>query len=323
MKKILWALLVLTFFLGALGALLRNPVFVSASESEFSKETKSILATELSVITQTLISSTPFRNHQNTSALTALATYIYGMFEQNCDRVEYQPYTVDGAEYNNVICHFNGDSEDLVVVGAHYDVAGEQDGADDNASGVASVLQLAQLIKQKNKRPRHNLQLVAYTLEEPPFFRSDWMGSHVHASWLKKNNAKVKYMISVEMVGYYSDKGGSQDYPSPLLHLFYPSTGNFLALVGGIKEFWLTRPIKATMAEKMELSLYSINSPAFVPGIDFSDHLNYWKYGYQAFMLTDTAFLRNKNYHQTSDTIDTLNFQKMAEVVIGLYYLVL
>jgi Zn-dependent M28 family amino/carboxypeptidase len=126
-----------------------------------------------------------------------------------------------------VLCHFDGESDQLVVIGAHYDVAGEQDGADDNASGVATIIELAKLIKEKGVTPKHNLQIVAYTLEEPPFFRTEHMGSYVHAEKLKLQNVDIRYMVSVEMVGYYSDAKGSQEYPIPLLGLFYPTTGHF------------------------------------------------------------------------------------------------
>jgi Zn-dependent M28 family amino/carboxypeptidase len=307
---------------GLVGLFLRNPVFTPRKRVVASPELNKTIANGLYTNVLAMTTTPKPRNHQNPETLERIAQFIEEWFEQTCDRYSVMPYIANSIEYKNVLCHFDGESDQLVVIGAHYDVAGEQDGADDNASGVATIIELAKLIKEKGVTPKHNLQIVAYTLEEPPFFRTEHMGSYVHAEKLKLQNVDIRYMVSVEMVGYYSDAKGSQEYPIPLLGLFYPTTGHFLALIGGIKEFSQVRPIKRALSMGMTLPIYSINSPSFVPGIDFSDHLNFWRFNYPAFMLTDTAFLRNKNYHKKTDTIETLNFEKMSEVVWGLYSLV-
>ena len=161
--------------------------------------------------------------------------------------------------------------------------------------------------------------MVFYTLEEPPHFRGPSMGSAVHAKYLFDNKIKVKGMICLEMIGFYSEAKNSQHYPIGLMKLFYPSAGNYVAVVGKMGQGNFLRKIKRKIIPVCGIDVRSINAPTFVTGIDFSDHLNYWKYGYDAIMITDTSFYRNENYHQTSDLPSTLNFDKMAEVVKGIY----
>jgi Zn-dependent M28 family amino/carboxypeptidase len=208
-----------------------------------------------------------------------------------------------------------GAGDDVVVVGAHYDAFGPAVGADDNASGVAGLLELAPRLKDAHGSAR--IELVAYTLEEPPYFRTRSMGSRVHAAALQKSGAKVRAMVCLEMIGFFSDEDGSQRYPLPGLGLLYPSRGDFIALVGCLGEAGLVRTIKRAMAQACDLPVRSINAPRFVPGIDFSDHLNYWDAGFDAVMVTDTAFYRNANYHKASDTLETLDYERMAKVVEG------
>jgi Zn-dependent M28 family amino/carboxypeptidase len=163
------------------------------------------------------------------------------------------------------------------------------------------------------------IDLVAYTLEEPPFFRSEAMGSAVHANALKMQNVKVRAMFSLEMIGYFSDAEGSQKFPNPILKLFYPSRGNFIAVVGDFSQLGLVRKVKRAMRGTALLPVYSINAPGWLPGIDFSDHLNYWRAGYPAVMITDTSFYRNENYHTAQDTAEKLDYARMAKVVLALH----
>jgi hypothetical protein len=145
------------------------------------------------------------------------------------------------------------------------------------------------------------------------------MGSAVHAASLKREGARVSVMFSLEMIGYFSDAEGSQGFPFSSLSLFYPSRGNFIAVVGDVGEGLLVRRIKKAMLAASSLPVYSINALAFIPGIDFSDHLNYWNEGYRAVMITDTAFYRNHAYHTFADTAGRLDYQRMALVVEGVY----
>ena len=121
------------------------------------------------------------------------------------------------------------------------------------------------------------------------------------------------------MIGYFSDAPGSQSFPASIFGVLYPSTGNFITVVGRLRDGLLVRRTKAAMREAAPLPVYSINAPAFIPGIDFSDQLNYWHAGYNAVMITDTAFFRNRNYHTAEDTVEKLDYKRMAMVVEGVY----
>jgi hypothetical protein len=126
-------------------------------------------------------------------------------------------------------------------------------------------------------------------------------------------------MIAVEMIGFYRDTPRSQAFPMAGLGLLYPETGNFIAVVGKFSDFGTMRRLKSLFRGASDLPVETINAPASVPGVDFSDHRNYWKFGMQAVMVTDTAFLRNPNYHGPGDTADTLDYDRMAKVVRALY----
>ncbi|HYE34206.1 M28 family peptidase [Methylocaldum sp.] len=249
--------------------------------------------------------------------LNRVASYIRLAFEQAQGKTADQPFQVGQTTYRNVVATFGPQSKERVVVGAHYDTAGPYPGADDNASGIAGLIELAGLVS-KNHLPSR-VDLVAYTLEEPPFFRTEHMGSAVHARALKAEGAIVRAMLSLEMIGYFTDEEDSQSFPAPGLSLLYPTTGNFIAVVGRIGEGRLVRRIKNAMSNASSLPVHSINAPRFLAGIDFSDHLNYWEAGYPAVMITDTAFYRNPNYHTATDTAETLDYRRMAQVAAGIY----
>jgi hypothetical protein len=268
---------------------------------------------------KTLTDIVPPRNHRNTSSLNRAADYIMGELRKlGCD-LTVQPFTVRGADYKNVICSFGNPEAERVVVGAHYDVAGETPGADDNASGVAGLLELARLVSEAKPELPYRLDFVAYSLEEPPFFRSRDMGSYFHAKSLADTNAKVKAMLCLESIGYFSDEPDSQTFPAFFLRWFYPDRGNFIVVVGKWGQGDLVRTVRTLMSEAAGIHVDSITAPVIVPGIDFSDHRSYWKFDYPAVMITDTAFYRNYHYHELSDTIETLDFDRMAEVVKGIY----
>jgi Zn-dependent M28 family amino/carboxypeptidase len=190
-------------------------------------------------------------------------------------------------------------------------------GADDNASGVAGLIELARLLGAQP--PPVRVELVAFSLEEPPYFGSTGMGSSVHAESLRKQNIRVKAMFSLEMIGYFSDAPNSQHFPAAVLSALYPSTGNFISVVGRVSDWSLVRRTKAAMRNASPLPVYSINAPTFIPGVDFSDQKNYWHAGYSAVMITDTAFYRNRNYHTALDTEEKLDYKRMAMVVEGVY----
>jgi len=266
-----------------------------------------------------LVESPVNRNESHINRLNECAEYIFKEFEKASNHVEYQKYLADEKEYKNVICSFGPREGERIIVGAHYDACGEQPGADDNASGVAGLLEIARLLKEKNNTLKYRVDLVAYTLEEPPYFRTEFMGSAVHAKMLHDNKIKVKQMICLEMIGYFSDEPKSQNYPIGLMKLFYPTTANYISVVGKMGQGKLIRKTKKTIRANSKIKVCSVNAPKFIPGIDYSDHLWYWKYGYKAVMITDTSFYRNNNYHQKTDTLETLNIDKMAEVIKGIF----
>lgn len=263
------------------------------------------------------------RHWKRQDNLDAVAAYLTTQFSQTGARVSEQAYDVEGGgRYRNVIASFGPAAGERIVIGAHYDAAGAFAGADDNASGVAGLLELARMLGG-SRGTAARLDLVAFTLEEPPYYGTPWMGSHVHAGALRSEAAVVRAIIVLEMIGYFSDARGSQRLPHPFLRLVYPSRGNFIAVVGRVGEAWLVRRVKRAMQEATDLDVYSMNGPVWIPGIDFSDHRSYWAHGYPAVMVTDTAFYRNDRYHTARDTPDTLDYRRMAEVVSGVHRAVL
>ncbi len=258
-----------------------------------------------------------FRNHQDLETLNKVAVYIFDEFQLYADSTYYQEYEVNGNIYKNVICVFGTGNRETVVVGAHYDVCGNQEGADDNASGVVGLLELARLLK--NQSLNYQIELVAYSLEEPPYFRSQNMGSYIHANSLIENNRNVLGMLCLEMIGYFDDSKGSQDYPIGLLSLFYGKRGDYIALVNKMGKGKFSRKFSNRFKKLKRIRTKKITAPKFIQGIDFSDHLNYWKFGISAVMITDTAFYRNKNYHKISDTMEKLDLDKMSKVIDGVF----
>lgn len=264
------------------------------------------------------ITKTPsYRNHQNIEQLNAIADYIKTDFLMYSDSVSFQEYEVDGKIYKNVICSFGTENPQRIIVGAHYDVCGNQEGADDNASGVAALLELARQLKEQKLTKR--IDLVAYTLEEPPYFRTEYMGSYIHAKYLSDHKIDVFGMLSVEMIGYFKDEKKSQDYPIGILSWFYGNKGNYITLVNKFGKGKFTRQFSKNFKKSETIKTKKFTGPRALPGIDFSDHLNYWNFGYSAMMITDTSFYRNKNYHQKTDTMETLDITRMAKVVDGIY----
>lgn len=230
---------------------------------------------------------------------------------------KYQEFDVGGITYRNVVLRLGPEAGVLFVVGAHYDAAGGLPGADDNASGVAGLLELGRVLSRTALRGP--VELVAYALEEPPYFGTRDMGSYRHAARLKAEGREPTLMLSLEMIGYFRDEPGSQTYPLPGLRYLYSNRGDFISVIGRLREIAAVRKIKRLFRANTDLPIYSLTAPPLVPGMTFSDHLNYWSHGFNAVMITDTAFMRNPNYHTASDTPDTLDYSRMAKVVEGVY----
>jgi hypothetical protein len=254
------------------------------------------------------------RNSRNLQNLNGAADYIRREFEKAGGAVSEQTFNVDGATYRNVILNL-GKGDEKIIVGAHYDAAFDTPGADDNASGVAGLIELATLLGNEDLPAA--VELVAYSLEEPPFFGTSNMGSYHHAKALVEQNVSVKMMICLEMIGYYSNEPNTQRFPVILGRLLYPTTGNFTAVVGNFSNVSTVRRLKYSMNSAGGAAVYSLNAPASIGGVDLSDHRNYWKFGYDAVMVTDTAFFRNSAYHTTGDVAPKLDYYRMAKVVDG------
>jgi Zn-dependent M28 family amino/carboxypeptidase len=294
-------------------ALITRPVLSNIESVNLPPIDPARLETHVRMLSETFFP----RNETHPENLDRAAAYIRQEFKQAQARVSEQTYEARGKTYRNVMAMFGPETKERIVIGAHYDAAGEMPGADDNASGVAGLIELARLFGQRP--PQMLTELVAFTLEEPPQFHTAKMGSAIHAASLKQQGVSVRAMIALEMIGCFNDAAGSQGFPNPVLKLLYPSTGNFIAVVSKLDQGSLVRRVKRAMRGATPLPVYSINAPRFVPGIDFSDHLNYWEAGYDAVMITDTAFYRNPRYHTPQDTPQTLDYQRMAMVVQGVY----
>jgi Zn-dependent M28 family amino/carboxypeptidase len=261
------------------------------------------------------------RDYPNTANLDRAAAYIGSHLGRALAEVSEETFEVNGRTYRNVVAAMGPDTPERIVVGAHYDAAGPFPAADDNASGVAGLIELAHLLRAAP--PARRVELVAYSLEEPPFFRTPDMGSAFHARSLRRRGVRVRAMLSLEMIGYFDDAPGSQGFPLRPLKWFYPAEGNFIAVVGGIRGGALVRRVRNAMRLASPLPVHSIAAPRWVPGIDYSDHSSYWDAGYPAVMITDTAFYRNPHYHTARDLPDTLDYSRMAMVVRGVHAAVL
>ncbi|MES2656545.1 MAG: M28 family peptidase [Bacteroidota bacterium] len=268
-----------------------------------------IIKNHLALITKT----DGYRTYDNIDLLNKTANYIQSVFNQYSDSVSFQTYQVNGLEYKNVICSFGTENSKRIVIGAHYDVCSRQEGADDNASGVVGLLELARMLKEQ--KLKYRIDLVAYSLEEPPYFRTNFMGSYIHAKSLVDSKANVYGMISLEMIGYFKDEKKTQSYPLGILSLFYGNKGNYITLVKKISAGKFTRKFCKGFKATKYIRTKKFAGPASLPGIDYSDHLNYWKFGFSACMITDTSFYRNHNYHETTDTLETLDLNRMAKVI--------
>ena len=336
--------IVLLLFLALYGGLfwfLRNPAFLDAQVTGPSPIPAD--ADRLKRDVSRLASIKPSRSIHNTAALLLAADHIEAEFAATGCVVERHVFQYSGRSFRNIACSFGPADADRVLLGAHYDVfqhsrpvsAGDDGsstarmpGADDNASGVAGILEVARLIGREKPVLTHRVELVAFTLEEFVEPSKDGepvnIGSHRYVLDLKQRGVAVKLMVSVEMIGYFDDQPGSQTFPDPLtpvLSLYYPTTGNFIGVIGRSFDRALVSRVRALMQVSRRVPVYSINAPTFVPGIDRSDHKNFWAEDYPAVMVTDTAEFRNPNYHSPGDTPDTLDYDRMAVVVQGLYRL--
>ncbi len=309
------------FILLVLAFIIANPIFFyKKSTSNFLKADVSKLEAHVHYFSDL----NPGRGYGHDESLNQAAQHIENVFTQYCPSVRRQTYTVEGKEFSNIICSFNTGAADRIIVGAHYDSYNSLPGADDNASGVAGLLELARMLQINTTADSTQtpIDLVAYTLEEPPFFRSDNMGSFRHAAQLRNEGANLKVAIILEMIGYYSDDEDTQNLPMSILKPLYPDKGDFITVIGKFGQGAVLREIKTKMLEVATIDVRSFSGPTFIETIDFSDHRSFWLHEYPAVLITDTSFYRNNNYHTENDLPSTLDYSRMADVVNGVYWAV-
>jgi len=254
-------------------------------------------------------------------ALQQAADYIAAQFVAAEYEVRRQEYRVSDCDCHNLEVEIRGtrEPENIVVIGAHYDTVHGVPGANDNTSGAAAVLVLAR--RYSGRKTNRTLRFVAFVNEEPPYFQTRKMGSWVYARECRQQGDNVVAMLSLETIGYYSDRPGSQQYPAPF-GLLYPSEGNFIAIVGNTGSRDLVGQVVATFRRSEKFPCEGGALPNAIPGIGFSDHWSFWQEGYPAAMVTDTAMFRYPYYHDPEDTIDKIDFDRTARVVRGLVHVI-
>lgn len=255
------------------------------------------------------------RNVVIPESLHAAAAHIEKSFADAGFKPSRQTYTVEGVECANIEVEVRGKSNEIVVIGAHYDSVDTGPGADDNASGVAMLLALARRLR--NDTPTRTIRFVAFANEEPPHFQTAAMGSYVYAKRSHERGEKIVAMLSIESVGYYTDQPRSQAYPPPLDKL-YPSTGNFIGFAGNVASRALVKECVASFRRHAKFPSEGAVLPEAIPQIGWSDQWSFWRFGWPAIMVTDTAPFRNPNYHTRFDTPETLDYERMARVLPGL-----
>jgi hypothetical protein len=257
------------------------------------------------------------RNLEHSDHLEAAAAYIRRYLEQNDYTVQEDSYVVRGKTVSNLFTFVGGPpkGKGIIVIGAHYDSVSGSPGADDNASGVAAVLELARILKDES--PDHPIMLAFFPNEEAPFFQTEEMGSLHLARTLERNSQQVAGMISIESVGYYSDQPHSQRYPSGFAS-FYPNTGNFVAFVSNLHSRVLLHSALAEFRSSTHFPSEGASLPSWVTGVSLSDQWSFWQAGFPAIMITDTPPFRNPHYHTATDAPDTLDYDRLARVVVGL-----
>ena len=257
------------------------------------------------------------RSDRTYAAVNRAAAYIDSVLRSLGYGVTALEFSAHGRTYRNLEAVLPGTNRrhEVVVVGGHYDTAVEAPGADDNASGVAGVLELARILA--GTHPARTIRFVAFANEEPPNFPTATMGSRHYADAAAARADRVVAMISVESIGYYATEPGTQRYPFPL-NLAYPDRGDFIGFVGNLKSRALVRRAITVFRAHARFPSQGAAAPSWVPGVWWSDHWSFWRVGYPAIMITNTAVFRNPFYHTALDTPDKLDFPRMTRVVDGM-----
>jgi Zn-dependent M28 family amino/carboxypeptidase len=254
------------------------------------------------------------------AAFMAAATYVKQELTSAGYEVSRQTYSIDDNDVANIIAERSGGrrKDEIVIVGAHYDTIPTTPGADDNASAVAVLIETSRLLRNLN--PSRTIRFVGFACEEMPYFHTRGMGSQVYARQCRTLGERISGMLCLEMVGYYSTEPGSQRIPPGIprtLHWAFPKRGDFLAAVGNPRSWRLLWQFRRGFKRSARFPLFSICLPESITEIRLSDNSSFWDHGYPALMLTDTSFFRNPHYHLSSDTPETLDYESMAQVTLG------
>lgn len=257
------------------------------------------------------------RNLWSYGALERAAQYISAQLTAAGYTPRRQTFELAKLPLSNVEAVLEGTRRiaEIVVVGAHYDTVVGCPGANDNATGVAAVLELAR--RFSGRPPPRTIQFVAFVNEEPPFFQTEHMGSAVYANALRSGDQRVAGMLSLETMGYYSEEPGSQRYPAPIAAV-YPDVGNFIGFVANVASARLLWRARRAFKRRTSFPLQVAALPAAIPGVGWSDHWAFWQAGYPAMMVTDTAPYRYPWYHTADDTPEKIDYDRLAHVVDGL-----
>lgn len=257
------------------------------------------------------------RNLWRPKQLEAAGRYIEDQLKRSSLPVARHHYQVEGRSVDNIEAVWVGTDRpgDIIVVGAHYDSVIGSPGANDNGSGVAALLEIAAIVAAR-KLPR-TVRLVAFVNEEPPFFMTPLMGSRVYARRARRAREQIIAMFSLETIGYYDDRAGSQRYPFPFT-LFYPDTGNYIGFVSNLASRHLLRRVLSSFRSHSRFPSEGVVAPGWLTGIGWSDHWSFWKENYPAVMITDTALYRYAPYHTLNDTPEQIDYAGLARVVAGI-----
>ncbi len=257
------------------------------------------------------------RNSENYSGLQKAAKFLEAELQNAGYEVRRQRYQIDGKDYDNLEVEIKGSDrpDQIILIGAHYDSAALSPAANDNASGAAATLELAKYFAQS--KPARTLRFVEFVNEELPFSWTDNMGSLVYAKAAKAKGETIMAMMSLESLGYYSDRSNSQSYPAPL-SLFYPSVGNFISFIGNVDSRKVVRTAIHDFRLKAKFPSEGAALPNAIPGVGWSDHWSFWQAGYPAIIVTDTATYRDPHYHQIDDRPENLDYDRFARVTFGL-----
>lgn len=278
---------------------------------------EAVLAKNLKAHVVMLAETIGDRNHAREENYQKALVYIEKSFQSWGYKVQFHEFKAFKKTARNIEVEIPGKgplSKEVLIIGGHYDSVKGCPGANDNASGTAGVLELARLFK--GRQFNRTVRLVAFANEEPPYFQHHGMGSLAYAKRCRERKEQIMGMISLETIGYYSDKEGSQIYPFPF-SLFYPSTGNFIGFVGDSSSRDFVRQVIESFRRHKNFPSEGVAAPAHIPGIGWSDHWSFWQHGFPGVMVTDTAPFRYKHYHTPEDTPEKLDYEKMARVLHG------